>query len=40
MGRGVVPKSELEPVMLASEKRESERPDWITVGLDTVIGFK
>lgn len=41
MGKGIVPKSEIESVLLASEKRESdERPDWVTVGLDTVIGFK
>lgn len=41
MGKGIVPKSEIESVLLASEKRKSdERPDWVTVGLDTVIGFK
>jgi hypothetical protein len=41
MGKGIVSKSEIESVLLASEKRESdERPDWVTVGLDTVIGFK
>lgn len=40
MGKGIVSKAEIETVLLASEKRESdERPDWVTVGLDTVIGF-
>lgn len=41
MGKGVVSKSEIESVLLAKEKRESdERRDWVTVKLESVIGFK
>lgn len=36
----VVTKEEIAPFLLASETKEtSERPDWITVGLDTVTNM-
>lgn len=36
-----IPKERIAEFLLASEKRESdERPDWVTVGLETVVGFK